>query len=753
MDIDPIDDGPALSSSAVVHDTNASSSASRMMMMMTTSPPDMDDDDGRCSRSTTLLLSTAETKQYLDLLRSDDVTSRITAAHVVDRIAVTLGTERTRTVRTIGAKLMNESIGTMLKLTQVCSFLTLLLVLTITLTIQKQKQELIPFLIDGMDDEDEVLLAVATSIGRMNIVNAIGGFQFCQTTLFKLLELLLSMEDTTVRDAAIRAAQAMLQQIITPYQINTTNPPPQRSDSTTTKDHDSTATEMSQQQQRQYQQQAFQDYTAMVRRLATKEWFTARISAAILMATPSFFCHCEPEVLYPSFLTLYANLCRDDTSMVRRIAAQQCGVMVQNIVQVFGRERALQHQEQQSSTTNHNNHLEGGIVLHTCIPLYEEIASPDQPDSVRLQTTENCVAFGRVMSEVLKSGEGPSSLHENEIHLLRRILPLIVATVDDRSWRVRWTAAAKFAQVILAYDALSTALTSSSAVTDASNRTLIIMDTLIPAYEKLLQDPEAEVRTAATFNLAQVAHCKSRVLLVSTPLSTNSSGHRTEGTLTTTTTTTTTSNAASSSGGVHHLAAASMAGTSTSLSHPNSSLQQQRVSVAERLVKRITNLTEDDSEHVRAALAMVATELAPVLGKDATITYLVPPVLLLLRDAASEVRLNLMSSLSSLNEVIGVDLLSQSLLPAILDLAQDGKWRIRLAIIQHIPLLAEQLGREFFTERLTPLCVGWLGDDIASIRHAAACNLMVQFPHLIGMHHELFNSSISSFAFFVVCRN
>ena len=121
MDIDPIDDGPALSSSAVVHDTNASSSASRMMMMMTTSPPDMDDDDGRCSRSTTLLLSTAETKQYLDLLRSDDVTSRITAAHVVDRIAVTLGTERTRTVRTIGAKLMNESINQSINQSAQCS--------------------------------------------------------------------------------------------------------------------------------------------------------------------------------------------------------------------------------------------------------------------------------------------------------------------------------------------------------------------------------------------------------------------------------------------------------------------------------------------------------------------------------------------------------------------------------------------------------------------------------------------------------
>ena len=101
----------------------------------------------------------------------------------------------------------------------------------------------------------------------------------------------------------------------------------------------------------------------------------------------------------------------------------------------------------------------------------------------------------------------------------------------------------------------------------------------------------------------------------------------------------------------------------------------EKIIAAERLVKRVTSLTEDDSEHVRAALAMVATELAPILGKDSTITHLVPPILLLLRDAASEVRLNLISSLESLNEVIGVDLLSQSLLPAIVDLAQDGKWR------------------------------------------------------------------------------
>lgn len=210
--------------------------------------------------------------------------------------------------------------------------------------------------------------------------------------------------------------------------------------------------------------------------------------------------------------------------------------------------------------------------------------------------------------------EGP--LLDEESSLVRRILPLVMSTIDDRSWRVRWTAAAKFANVIAAYDMLPGA-----------------MESLVPAYEKLLQDPEAEVRTAATFNLAHVARCQT---LVPMP-----SGGR--------------------------------------LSQEDDGqvdiVSGIRISVAERLVKRVTNLTEDDSEHVRAALAMVATELAPILGKDATITHLVPPVLLLLRDAASEVRLNLISSLSALNEVIGVDLLSQSLLPAILDLAQDGKWR------------------------------------------------------------------------------
>lgn len=444
---------------------------------------------------------------------------------------------------------------------------------------------------------------MAGSLGRL--VEQVGGPMHAHCLLGPL-ELLLTVEETSVREAAAASAEQVASHL---------------------------------------PDETFQkDYAAMIGRLAVKEWFTARISAVSLIADA--YPRLKGADQLTEHLEFFANLCKDDTPMVRRVAAQYLGIMVQNVAKVQGR-----------ATLEPD-----GKLVQLLMPLYEVFSSNEQPDSVRLQTTENCVAFGKMMGTLAE--EGP--LLETEIQLLKRILPLIVATIDDRSWRVRWTAAAKFADVIKAYDQLPDA-----------------MDSLVPAYEKLLQDPEAEVRTAATFNFAHVAKCKA---MVPVPVPLNRPPQDGDGEAT---------------------------------SGP-------RISVAERLVKRVTSLTEDDSEHVRAALARVATELAPILGKDATITYLVPPVLLLLRDAASEVRLNLISSLSALNEVIGVDLLSQSLLPAILDLAQDGKWRIRLAIIRHIPLLAKQLGKEFFTEKLAALCVGWLGDDIATIRKAAAGNLKVR---------------------------
>ncbi|CAJ1942760.1 unnamed protein product [Cylindrotheca closterium] len=497
-----------------------------------------------------------EARHSIEMLRGDDVSARVAAASRLESIASVLGEERTR-------------------------------------------QELLPFITDGADDEDEVLLAIAGSLGKL--VRHVGGNDHAHN-LLPPLELLLSVEEASVREAAFASMKTVSESL---------------------------------------PENTFRDqYEKVLSRLAKSEWFTARMSSAglICSAYPRFTS--EQQKVH---LSLFTGLCQDDTPMARRVAAQNLGEMIRNVVESNGRETLALD----------------GIITTSLIPLYEELASNDQPDSVRLQTTHNCVIFGHAMGTLAKTGP----LQANETALIQRLVPLIMATIDDRSWRVRWTAASKFAEVIGGFDALPS-----------------VMDSLIPAYEKLLQDPEAEVRTAATFNLAAVAkNC-------TTPVPVPPIGRM-------------------------------------PTEEEMVNYQGERVSAAERLVKRVTSLTEDDSEHVRAALAMVATELAPILGKDATIIHLVPPILLLLRDAASEVRLNLISSLGALNEVIGVDLLSQSLLPAILDLAQDGKWRIRLAILQHMPLLAKQLGRDFFTEKLSSICVGWLGDDIASIRAAAANNL------------------------------
>jgi hypothetical protein len=67
-------------------------------------------------------------------------------------------------------------------------------------------------------------------------------------------------------------------------------------------------------------------------------------------------------------------------------------------------------------------------------------------------------------------------------------------------------------------------------------------------------------------------------------------------------------------------------------------------------------------------------------------------------------------------------------------------YRIRLAIMQHIPHLAKQLGKDFFSEKLTTHCVGWLRDDISTIRQAAAENLKVYketTSFCFIMHREL----------------
>lgn len=91
----------------------------------------------------------------MDELRSEDVQLRLNAIHSIPTIALALGPDRTR-------------------------------------------DELIPFLHDSIDDEDEVLLALAEELGR-NFEEYIGGKDFAHILLGPL-ENLSTVEETLVRD-------------------------------------------------------------------------------------------------------------------------------------------------------------------------------------------------------------------------------------------------------------------------------------------------------------------------------------------------------------------------------------------------------------------------------------------------------------------------------------------------------------------------------------------------------------------------
>lgn len=337
--------------------------------------------------------------------------------------------------------------------------------------------------------------------------------------------------------------------------------------------------------------------------LATKDWYTARVSASFLFHT-----------VYPrmasqqqdSIRPLFAALCTDEISMVRRAAAANLCHMAKVI--------------------------KPAELFSEFMDAFSRLSN-DEQDSIRIQVVPNCVAFSSVLPQEVK---------------LRHILPVVMLIASDKSWRVRWSLANQLHEIAQVF---------GEQVSNSSLSTV---------FETLLNDGECEVRGAATARMVDVCSFFSKETI----------------------------------------------------------LTRVVVGAAQRIVT-------DPSEHVRAALSGVVCGLAAMLGKEDTVTHILPMLLLLLRDEISDVRLGIIQDLHRINSVVGVDMLGQSLLPAIVELAEDSKWRVRLAIIDRMPLLAEQLGRAFFNEKLCVLCLNWLGDDVHSIRRAAADNVR-RLAELLG---------------------
>ncbi|KAF9204555.1 hypothetical protein BGZ49_005165 [Haplosporangium sp. Z 27] len=152
---------------------------------------------------------------------------------------------------------------------------------------QRARDELIPFLDESIDDEDEVLLALAGELG--DFVEYIGGAQFAHI-LLPPLENLAAVEETMVRDKAVESLNKICPVLS--------------------------------------QAQLEQNYIPLVKRLTHGDWFTSRTSATGLYAVGyALASPATQEDLRKSF----GQLCIDDTPMVRRAAATHLGTFVKKI--------------------------------------------------------------------------------------------------------------------------------------------------------------------------------------------------------------------------------------------------------------------------------------------------------------------------------------------------------------------------------------------------------------------------------------
>lgn len=180
----------------------------------------------------------------IDELRHDDLNLRLNSIRKLSTIAVALGPERTR-------------------------------------------EELLPFLAEIVDDDEEVLIALAEQLGSG--VPWVGGPSQAHA-LIGPLEELCNSEEVSVREKAAEALEQLAQQMSA--------------------------------------EQIMRHLCGLINRLASHEWFTSRISVCGLfaMALPKV-----GEGKRDDLLKTYFRLCGDDAPMVRRQAANVLG----GIAEVF----------------------------------------------------------------------------------------------------------------------------------------------------------------------------------------------------------------------------------------------------------------------------------------------------------------------------------------------------------------------------------------------------------------------------------
>lgn len=280
----------------------------------------------------------------IDDLRSDDSDKRINSMKGLQIVAQTLGPERTR-------------------------------------------NELLPYITEYMDDDDDVLRTMASSLG--GLLAEVGGAAHVATLLLPL-ELMTTLDEVTVREAAV----ASLNDIARSLFVHAASATSSSTSTTGTAAPTGVASE------------AQAAYISSVHRIGESEQVNGRASAAAAMAIPLRYGNPSQR---RDLRNLYQKLCDDTEVCVRRAA---CVAIGSSIVPVL-----------EPST------------ISDFLPAFKKFVA-DSMDSVRVQAVIAAVAL-TTWCVAVTDGTGS----------LTQVLTAFKTLAGDTTWRVRFMSADRLGEM------------------------------------------------------------------------------------------------------------------------------------------------------------------------------------------------------------------------------------------------------------------------------------------------------------------
>lgn len=109
-------------------------------------------------------------------------------------------------------------------------------------------------------------------------------------------------------------------------------------------------------------------------------------------------------------------------------------------------------------------------------------------------------------------------------------------------------------------------------------------------------------------------------------------------------------------------------------------------------------ITFQTNLELREHIADNICSIAPVLGPEATVTEILPLIIIFFSDETIEIRRKVLAALAPVVETLGAERSEHQLLPYVIRMADDAQWRVRLSVVATLPVYASSLGMDIFNK-------------------------------------------------------